>query len=216
MGLHSNSLTFVRAQRPTSHTHSLCKHTTHCARLCSSAIERTRSETSCDPFLGHFSFSPPHSPFAPYSHFSLFSYIPHTSPPQTTISLPKNTFHSPLFHLCPHSGHQHHHCASAGPVFTPISPFSLPSHKTHFHHFFYFFCPIFKDPKAQSIAMDCVFSILCWFLLFLLGVGLDFKWVLKPFFLMVPTKCLTEFPNQFPACLEAKFLLLDPLRPKPW
>jgi hypothetical protein len=39
------------------------------------------------------------------------------------------------------------------------------------------------------------------FAIFLQGVGVDYKGVLKPIILEVPTKCSTKAPNEIPACL---------------
>jgi hypothetical protein len=64
------------------------------------------------------------------------------------------------------------------------------------------------------MGIDC--ACLCvGFIHYLQGVGVDFKGVLKPLILEVPTKCSTKFPNEVSACLEGKVRLLGPLGPRP-
>jgi hypothetical protein len=75
-GLHLNSLTCVRVQRPTSHTHT--QH--ECNQTHLGVIDRNRFEPSRDPFYFTFSPSPPHfspAPYTPHLPFSLI--IPHTN-----------------------------------------------------------------------------------------------------------------------------------------
>jgi hypothetical protein len=142
MGLHSNSLTFVRAQRPTSHTHSLCKHTTHCARFCSSAIERTRSLVTflflpLILHLRHIATSPsslishtPH-PLKPPSHCPKTHSIHHYftsvhTPVITTTIAPLPALFSPLF--------PHFHFPHTKPISTISFIFSAPFLKIQRHN----------------------------------------------------------------------------------
>jgi hypothetical protein len=88
-GLRSNSLTCVRAQRPTSHTHP-CLSVIECTLVRSSALD---SEASRDLFLGHFPLpyfisTVRHTVFSPT--FSIFLPHPTLLSHQNTISPPKH------------------------------------------------------------------------------------------------------------------------------
>jgi hypothetical protein len=83
-GLRSNSLVFVQALRPTSHTHPYTY-----------AIERTRLNPSRDLFLGHLLlFSPSFQPCAVQPPYSFSLIITHTTTPNHhlfTFGHPPNT-----------------------------------------------------------------------------------------------------------------------------
>ena len=156
------------------------------------------------------SFSPSFLHCAVQSLFLfLSSYL--TPPLRITIPLPK---HFPITSIAP-PRRRRTTTAFLSPHFY-ISPFlphflTNPTSPKNSH-----FVLDFECPKAQIHPQIVRFCFLCWLFLILQGVRVDFRGVLKPLLLEAPNKCLTKFPNEFPACLEGKYHLLSPLGPKPW
>jgi hypothetical protein len=174
-GLSSNSLTCVRVQRPTSHTHLLCAHAHH--TLCTvlleydrahlGAIEGTRLEPSRDLFLSHFlSFSLSLSLCAvhsPHPIFVLTSPKPSLTPPYTaTHPLPS--------HRATSAPPPHHHTATTGPSFIPFFPIFFSLTNPTSHHFF-FFVPILCYLHAQTVGMDCACPFCVGIFCFCKGLG---------------------------------------------
>jgi hypothetical protein len=134
-GLHSNALTFVQAQGPNTHTH--CTGAYH--TLCTVLLECTCLDPSRDLFFRSFSSFPISLPLCTVqpspSSSPFFSHTPHTSTP--------NHRKPPPLHLRLPTGLHHRHCAaSAGPPFTPISPFFFSITQLQLHPNFSF-CPHF-------------------------------------------------------------------------
>jgi hypothetical protein len=186
----------ARAHRATLHTLALRPRAPHSARFCSSAIELTLVRSSAldsEPhvtFLGHLSLLPISFLTSPYSlpHPFHSSLIPNTNPNHhfTAQNTPITSTHPPATATAPA-----HTTKKPFPFSLFLSIFSQTPSFQNPH-----FVPIFYHLKAQSI-QDCVLSILCWFIVFLQGVGVDFKKGFQTLVLETPTTCLIKFPNQF-------------------
>jgi hypothetical protein len=182
MGLRSNLLTCVQAQRPTSHTHTLSTN----------AIEHTLVRSIALVLNPHVSLSPL-LPLVSHQRCiapSLFLSLYHHSTSIPLLNHHHSTSIPPL----------HHHRAAVSPPSALLSPlflhFSFLSHNPNFSLISHL-PPFLKIKRHIPIHGLCPFVVYVGFLLFLQGVGLVLKWVFKPLFLEMPTKCSTNWPNHF-------------------
>ena len=142
---------------------------THCAHLYLSAIERTHSEASHNPFLAHFlPFSPSFLTCAVHRllHFPLI--ISHTSTPNHHSTAQTLSHHHHYTSIPP----SHHRRRPHHSYFTPI--FLFFHTKPNFSQKFTF-CPHSLSFTRTNHENGLCMSFLCWIDLFLQGVGVDFK-----------------------------------------
>jgi hypothetical protein len=168
-------------------------------------------KTSLDPFLGHFSFPQiisPHAVQLSLHSSPIFSHTPYTKPLKsskpTTQILHSITIAPPHLRLLPPP--------VPFPHFTPISIVFSP--KPNFSKFV-LFVHIFSLQRHIPIHGLCHFLFLCWFIVFLQGVGVDFGGVFQTLVLKLAHHVFVKIPQPIPACLEAKLPLPDPTAPKP-
>jgi hypothetical protein len=138
------------------------------------------------PFLfPPFHFSP-HAVQPPLPSSPFFSHTPYTKPLKSS---------KPTTHI-------HHRITIAPPRrrlshFLISPPFLLFSHPNLTSPNLFFLSIFFCLQRHIPIHGLCHFWFLCWLIVFLQGVGVDFGVVFKPLFVETPTTCLIKFPNQF-------------------
>jgi hypothetical protein len=157
-GLRSNSLAFVRTQKPTSH--ALTQHECDQTHICT--IDRMHPELSCDLFR---SLSPLFPSFSP----------PSIQPPPPLLASPLHPSHPSVIPLPPTLSY-HHHIITAPPLCH-----RQPSHHSHFHfspHFLTtpktpktFFCSDFCLLHAQTVNTECACMVCVVLFVFCGGLG---------------------------------------------
>ena len=141
-------------------------------------------------FLGHF---PPFFPSFLFAEQPCPHLCSHSA--QTRAQPYPSPSHYPNSSIAPPR-----HCRTTAVVpITPISPpfshFPFSHTKPNFSQKFTF-CPHSLSFAHTNCENGLCVSFLCWIDLFLQGVGVDFRGVLKPLFLEAPTTCLKKIPQR--------------------